>query len=88
MRIQSTIPVVVIVALITLGGIYSPICANEILGSMLLTWHNLYFYLGLMKKLEAIKNGEFIGQKHLVNDWSRKNQKRQISRIPNLNFFV
>ena len=34
--------------------------ANEILGSMLLTWHNLYFYIGLMKKIrELIKKGEF-----------------------------
>ena len=34
--------------------------SNEILGSMLLTWHNLYFYVGLMKKIrELIKKGEF-----------------------------
>ena len=34
--------------------------SNEILASMLLTYHNLYFYIGLMKKIrELIKKGEF-----------------------------
>jgi len=34
--------------------------SNEILGSMLLTWHNLHFYINLMKKIrELIKKREF-----------------------------
>ena len=34
--------------------------SNEILGSMLLTWHNLYFYVNLMKKIrELIQKREF-----------------------------
>lgn len=34
--------------------------SNEILGSMLLTWHNLHFYVNLMKKIrELIKKREF-----------------------------
>ena len=34
--------------------------SNEILGSMLLTWHNIHFYVDLMRKIrELIKKGEF-----------------------------
>ena len=34
--------------------------SNEILASMLLTHHNLHYYLGLMKKIrKLIKRGEF-----------------------------
>jgi len=34
--------------------------SNEILASILLTHHNLYYYIGLMKKIrELIKRGEF-----------------------------
>jgi queuine tRNA-ribosyltransferase len=34
--------------------------SNEILGSMLLTWHNIAFYQDLMKKIRsAIKENKF-----------------------------
>ena len=34
--------------------------SNEILGSMLLTWHNIAFYQDLMKKIrQAIKENKF-----------------------------
>ena len=33
---------------------------KEILGLMLLTWHNIHFYLNVMKNIrDAIKNKEF-----------------------------
>jgi queuine tRNA-ribosyltransferase len=39
--------------------------SNEILGSMLLTWHNLHYYLNLMKKIrESIKKGGFTAFAH------------------------
>ncbi len=51
--------------------------SNEILGSMLLTWHNLHYYLNLMKKIrELIKNGEFTAFAHnfLARSLNKKNE--------------